>query len=63
MTFLSLLSPLVATLLGALMLDEWFSSIQLLGAIVILSSAALGMALSHRNRRPATNRQDVTRNH
>ncbi|HEY9079580.1 DMT family transporter [Magnetovibrio sp.] len=55
-TFLSLLSPLVATLLGALMLDEWFSSIQWLGAIVILTSAALGMALSHRNRRPATNR-------
>lgn len=47
-TFLSLFSPLVATLLGMVMLDEWFSQIQWFGGALILSSVIAGVALSRR---------------
>ncbi len=47
-TFLSLLSPLVATVLGAVLLGEWFSGTQLAGAAVILASSFCGMILSRR---------------
>jgi len=55
-TFLSLLSPLVATLLGAGMLDEWFSQTQWFGGALILASAAAGLALSHRQKSPVVDR-------
>ena len=45
-TFLSLLSPLVATGLGAYLLGEWFSGVQLYGVVLILTSATAGMMLS-----------------
>ena len=47
-TFLSLFSPLVATLLGMVMLDEWFSQVQWFGGALILSSVIAGVALSRR---------------
>ena len=49
-TFLALISPLVATVFGAVLLEELFSPIQMLGAMVILSSAATGMILSRRKK-------------
>ncbi len=45
-TFLSLLSPLVATLLGAVWLGEWFNTSQLIGIFIILASTVAGMLLS-----------------
>lgn len=48
--FLGLLSPTVATLLGAVLLGQWLGGIQLLGIAVILGSTVAGMLLS---RRPA----------
>ena len=51
-TFLSLLSPLVATILGALLLGEWFSAVQLGGIVLILASTVVGMSLA-RQRKPA----------
>lgn len=50
MTFLSLLSPLTATVLGALLLGEWFSPVQTAGALLILAATVSGMALSRRAR-------------
>lgn len=47
-TFLSLLSPLTATVLGALVLGEWFSPVQAGGAVLILGATVAGMALSRR---------------
>ena len=47
-TFLSLFSPLVATLLGAAWLGEWFTELQFAGILVILASTAVGMTLSRR---------------
>ncbi|MBA4281799.1 MAG: EamA family transporter, partial [Ralstonia sp.] len=56
-TFLSLLSPLTATVLGALVLGEWFSPMQTGGAVLILGATVAGMALSRRARRePAVQR-------
>jgi len=49
-TFLSLLSPLTATVLGALVLGEWFSPVQTGGALLILGATVAGMALSRRTR-------------
>lgn len=49
-TFLSLFSPLVATILGALLLGEWFSAIQLCGMLLILASTIAGMSLSRRGK-------------
>lgn len=49
-TFLSLLSPLTATVLGALVLGEWFSPVQTGGAVLILGATVAGMALSRRER-------------
>lgn len=49
-TFLSLLSPLTATVLGALVLGEWFSPMQTGGALLILGATVAGMALSRRAR-------------
>ncbi|KHK57342.1 ABC transporter permease [Ralstonia sp. A12] len=49
-TFLSLLSPLTATVLGALVLGEWFSPVQTGGAVLILGATVAGMALSRRGR-------------
>jgi probable blue pigment (indigoidine) exporter len=49
-TFLSLLSPLTATVLGALVLGEWFSPVQTGGALLILGATVAGMALSRRAR-------------
>ena len=48
--FLGLLSPTVATILGAVLLGQWLGGIQLLGIAVILGSTVAGMLLS---RRPA----------
>jgi len=48
--FLGLFSPLVATALGALLLDEWFSMVQLVGIALILSSAAAGLTASRRRK-------------
>lgn len=45
-TFLSLLSPLVATLAGATWLGEWFTGLQFAGMALILVSTASGMFLS-----------------
>ena len=52
-TFLSLFSPLVATVLGALLLDEWFSTVQFMGIALILTSAAAGVTVSRRAKRIA----------
>lgn len=46
--FLGLLSPTVATILGAVLLGQWLGGIQLLGIAVILGSTVAGMLLSHR---------------
>ena len=50
-TFLSLLSPLTATVLGALVLGEWFTPVQIAGALLILGATVAGMALSRHGRR------------
>lgn len=52
-TFLSLLSPLTATVLGALVLAEWFTPVQTSGALLILGATVAGMALSRRARAAA----------
>jgi probable blue pigment (indigoidine) exporter len=49
-TFLSLLSPLTATVLGALVLGEWFTPVQTGGAVLILGATVAGMAFSRRAR-------------
>jgi len=49
-TFLALLSPLVATVLGAQLLGEWFSNIQLCGGILILTSTTMGLYWSQSNK-------------
>ena len=46
--FLSLLSPLVATLLGAALLNEWFNAQQWLGIALIFGSTVAGIMLSRR---------------
>ncbi|WP_282608296.1 EamA family transporter [Pelagibius sp. Alg239-R121] len=51
-TFLSLLSPLVATLLGADWLGEWFTEVQFAGILVIFASTIAGMRLSRRRAAP-----------
>ena len=56
-TFLSLLSPLTATVLGALLLGEWFSPVQTGGALLILVATIAGMALSRRVRVVAPTRE------
>jgi len=53
--FLGLFSPLMATALGALLLDEWFSGVQLVGVGLILSSAAAGLSASRRRKPVAVN--------
>ena len=50
-TFLSLLSPLTATVLGALVLGEWFTPVQTAGALLILGATVAGMALSRHGQR------------
>jgi probable blue pigment (indigoidine) exporter len=50
-TFLALLSPLVATVLGALLLGEWFSQIQFYGIVLLLASVAAGISLSRRKKK------------
>ena len=42
---------LTATVLGALVLGEWFSPMQTGGAVLILGATVAGMALSRRERR------------
>lgn len=46
--FLGLLSPLVATFLGAALLGEWFHAQQWLGIAVIFASTVAGIVLSRR---------------
>ncbi|WP_332691277.1 EamA family transporter [Bosea sp. (in: a-proteobacteria)] len=46
--FLGLLSPLVATLLGGLLLGEWFGALQWTGIALILASTIAGILLSRR---------------
>lgn len=46
--FLSLLSPLVATFLGAALLGEWFNAQQWLGIAIIFGSTVVGIMLSRR---------------
>lgn len=46
--FLGLLSPTVATILGAVLLGEWLVGTQLLGIAIILGSTIAGMLLSRR---------------
>jgi probable blue pigment (indigoidine) exporter len=46
--FLSLLSPLVATFLGAALLNEWFNAQQWLGIAIIFGSTIAGIMLSRR---------------
>ncbi|WID97775.1 EamA family transporter [Bosea vestrisii] len=46
--FLSLLSPLVATFLGAALLGEWFHAQQWLGIAIIFGSTVAGILLSRR---------------
>lgn len=46
--FLGLLSPTVATILGAVLLGQWLGAVQLLGIAIILSSTIAGMLLSRR---------------
>lgn len=46
--FLGLLSPTVATILGAVLLGQWLGGVQLLGIAVILGSTITGMLLSRR---------------
>jgi len=53
--FLGLFSPLMATALGALLRDEWFSGVQLVGGGWILSSAAAGLSASRRRKPVAVN--------
>ncbi|MHA6823735.1 DMT family transporter [Ralstonia pseudosolanacearum] len=60
-TFLSLLSPLTATVLGALLLGEWFSPVQTAGALLILAATVSGMALSRRARMAGTPEQRPAR--
>lgn len=50
--FISLLSPLVATLLGAVILGEWFGPVQILGIALIFASTAAGILLSRRRKAP-----------
>ncbi len=45
-TFLSLLSPLVATVLGAALLGEWFSTVQIAGMALILGATLAGVSLA-----------------
>lgn len=49
--FLGLLSPLVATLVGTLMLGEWLGPLQWLGIAVILGATLTGMWLARPARR------------
>jgi probable blue pigment (indigoidine) exporter len=46
--FLGLLSPLVATFLGAALLGEWFGAQQWLGIAIIFASTIAGIVLSRR---------------
>lgn len=46
MAFLGLLSPLVATLLGAALLGQWFGPVQVGGIGLILASTVAGIALT-----------------
>ena len=46
--FLGLLSPTMATILGALLLGEWLSPLQFLGIAIVLGSTIAGMILSRR---------------
>lgn len=46
--FLGLLSPTVATILGAVLLGQWLGGMQLLGIAIILGSTIAGMLLSRR---------------
>lgn len=52
--FLGLLSPTVATILGAVLLGQWLGGLQLLGIAIILSSTIAGMLLSRRAAAMAT---------
>ncbi|MDX3808046.1 EamA family transporter [Bosea thiooxidans] len=51
--FVGLLSPTVATILGAVLLGQWLGGIQLLGIAVILGSTVAGMLFSCRAAAPA----------
>jgi probable blue pigment (indigoidine) exporter len=55
-TFLSLLNPVVAAVLGWVVLDQWLNALQLLGALVVLASVVLGQqaTLDRLGRRPRT---------
>lgn len=46
--FLGLLSPTMATILGAVLLGEWLSPLQFLGIAIVLGSTIIGMILSRR---------------
>lgn len=50
--FLGLLSPIVATALGAWLLGEWFSGLQLAGVALIVGTTVAGLAISNRARTP-----------
>ena len=45
-TFLGLLSPVVATTLGWLALDQGLNSLQILGAVIVLTSIVIGQRVS-----------------
>lgn len=55
-TFLSLLNPVVAAVLGWLVLDQRLNAAQLLGAAVVLASVVLGQERAARPRRPRARR-------
>lgn len=48
LSFFGLLSPVVATLLGATLLGEWLAPVQMLGIVLVLGSTLAGMLLSRR---------------
>lgn len=55
--FLGLLSPMVATLLGAVLLGQWLGGLQLIGIAIILGSTVAGMVFARRaGAAPATPR-------
>ncbi len=46
-TFLSLLNPVVAAVLGWIVLDQWLNHWQILGAVIVLASVILGQPAAY----------------
>jgi probable blue pigment (indigoidine) exporter len=55
-TFLSLLNPVVAAVLGWVVLDQRLNGWQILGAVIVLASVVLGQNLRVRRRTPVASR-------